>query len=73
MKFRWALANRPESGLPYVYAVSHAGQRKPWRGTYSNEMIHERDSPNSFTFSDPPCIFALLDRMDRNSIGNRLD
>jgi hypothetical protein len=69
MKFRWALANRPESGLPYVYHQLDL-YNKP--ETHSNEMIHERDSSNSFTLSYPSSIFSLLDRMDGYGIGDSL-
>jgi hypothetical protein len=69
MKFRWALANRPESGFPYVY---HQLDLYNKRETHSNEMIHERDSSNSFTFSYSPSVFPLLDRMDGYGIGDCL-
>jgi len=42
-------------------------------GTYGDEMVHQGNSPNSFTFSYPPGIFSFLDRMDRNSICDCLD
>ena len=39
MKFRWALANLPESGFPYVY--HQLPYPTTMKGTYGNEMIHQ--------------------------------